>query len=138
MKYYEILGLNDKATNKDIKKAYIKLSIKNHPNKGVNSDKFKFITEAYEILSCPNKKKTYDNGFSDRLYINFTDPDIFFKHIIGKSDKKMYRKFEKGNILYDDWYIFDDINNSYVLNNDTNYFKSYYEKKYRLSDIKFL
>ena len=47
----------------------------------------------------------------------------------------MYRKFEKGNILYDDWYIFDDINNSYVLNNDTNYFKSYYEKKYRLSDI---
>jgi len=62
--YYEILGLDKNAESNDIKKAYRKLAIKWHPdkNKGSKSaeEKFKEISEAYEVLSNEEKKKVYD------------------------------------------------------------------------------
>ena len=61
--YYEILGLSKDATESDIKKAYRTLAKKYHPdvNKAAGSeDKFKEINEAYEILSDPQKKASYD------------------------------------------------------------------------------
>ncbi len=61
--YYEILGLSKDATENDIKKAYRTLAKKYHPdvNKAADSeDKFKEINEAYEILSDPQKKASYD------------------------------------------------------------------------------
>ena len=61
--YYELLGLPKGASEDDIKKSYRKLARKYHPDvnkeKGAE-DKFKSITEAYEVLSDPQKKAMYD------------------------------------------------------------------------------
>ena len=61
--YYEVLGLSKGASEDDIKKAYRKLAKKYHPdiNKAADAEeKFKEINEAYEVLSDPQKKATYD------------------------------------------------------------------------------
>lgn len=61
--YYEVLGLQKGASDAEIKKAYRTLAKKYHPdmNKDAGAeDKFKEINEAYEVLSDPQKKSTYD------------------------------------------------------------------------------
>ena len=61
--YYDILGVKKDASSQEIKKAYRKLALEHHPdrNKAAGaSEKFKEINEAYEVLSDPKKKETYD------------------------------------------------------------------------------
>lgn len=61
--YYELLGINRKATKSDIKKNYRLLATKYHPDKNSDPDaasKFIAITEAYEILSNKKSKLQYD------------------------------------------------------------------------------
>jgi curved DNA-binding protein CbpA len=61
--YYEIMGLESKATSDDIKKAYRELAKKYHPdiNRSATSEElFKLISEAYEVLSDDAKRKEYD------------------------------------------------------------------------------
>lgn len=62
--YYEILGINKNADDSTIKKAYRKLAKKYHPDANAGStqaeEKFKEVTEAYDILSDPKKRKLYD------------------------------------------------------------------------------
>ncbi|MDO8620926.1 MAG: J domain-containing protein [Candidatus Levybacteria bacterium] len=61
--YYEILGVSKNATETDIKKAYRKLALQYHPDKNKTKEaegKFKEVTKAYEVLSDPQKRETYD------------------------------------------------------------------------------
>ncbi|KUF80850.1 Chaperone protein dnaJ 2 [Phytophthora nicotianae] len=59
-KFYEALGVSKTATAAEIKKAYRKLALKNHPDKGGDPELFKTITVAYEVLSDPEKRELYD------------------------------------------------------------------------------
>lgn len=61
--YYSTLGVSKTASADEIKKAYRKLALQYHPdrNKGKESEvKFKEVTKAYEVLSDPGKRQTYD------------------------------------------------------------------------------
>ena len=61
MDYYSILGVNRNATPEEIKKAYRKLAMQHHPDRGGDQEQFKRVTEAYDILSSSDKKAAYDN-----------------------------------------------------------------------------
>jgi DnaJ family protein A protein 2 len=66
-KYYEILGVPKTAAQDDLKKAYRKAAIKNHPDKGGDPEKFKELAQAYEVLSDPEKREIYDQYGEDAL-----------------------------------------------------------------------
>jgi DnaJ family protein A protein 2 len=59
-KLYEVLGIEKSATEKEIKKAYRKMAVKHHPDKGGDEHFFKEINAANEILSDPKKRELYD------------------------------------------------------------------------------
>lgn len=58
--YYDILWVTKTATQDEIKKAYRKLAMQHHPDRGWDAEKFKEINEANEVLSDANKRKQYD------------------------------------------------------------------------------
>lgn len=61
MDYYSILGVPRNASPEEIKKAYRKQAMANHPDRGGDEAKFKQVTEAYEILSNSDKRDAYDH-----------------------------------------------------------------------------
>ena len=66
--YYTTLGVSQDASFLEIRKAYLTLSKKVHPDKNNDSgaeEKFKEINEAYEVLSDPEKRKAFQNKFSE-------------------------------------------------------------------------
>lgn len=63
---YDVLGVSKDATPDEIKKAYRKLVMQHHPDKGGDPEQFKKIQSAYEILSDPAKRQNFDQ---------FGDPD---------------------------------------------------------------
>jgi molecular chaperone DnaJ len=85
--YYVLLNVNRDASQDEIKKAYRKLAVKWHPDKNKNNpaaeEKFKQISQAYDVLSNEQKRTTYDQFGPDRPVNNsggdfHSDPfDIF-------------------------------------------------------------
>jgi molecular chaperone DnaJ len=76
--YYKVLGVTKQSTEDEIKKSYRKLALKYHPDKNPNNkeaeSKFKEISEAYEVLGNPKKRKKYDNyGFNFNQHANYED-----------------------------------------------------------------
>ena len=81
MNYYETLGISKNASSGEIKKAYRKLALKYHPDKTQGDKeleaKFKEVSEAYAVLSDPEKKKMYDTYGSTDFHRRYSQEDIF-------------------------------------------------------------
>lgn len=58
--YYEVLGVSKNASPDEIKKAYRKLAVQYHPDRGGDEEKFKEINEAHEVLKDESKRRRYD------------------------------------------------------------------------------
>lgn len=86
MDYYSILGVGRNATPEEIKKAYRKLAMQHHPDRGGDQEQFKRVTEAYDVLSSSDKKSAYDNpspqfNFNSQHFNGQHNP---FDHIFGQ------------------------------------------------------
>ncbi|NJD76120.1 MAG: molecular chaperone DnaJ [Candidatus Methanoperedens sp.] len=78
--YYEILGVDKKASPDDIKSAYRKLAMQYHPDRNKAPDaeeKFKEISEAYAVLSDQNKRQQYDQFGHAGIDMRYSQEDIF-------------------------------------------------------------
>jgi DnaJ-class molecular chaperone len=91
--YYDILGAEKTATEKEISKQYKKLAAIWHPDKNLDNkeeaeEKFKKISEAYEVLSDPEKRELYDKygeeGLKQGHHIN---PEELFRQMFGQQEE---------------------------------------------------
>jgi len=85
--YYDVLEVSASADEGEIKKAYMKLSLKYHPDRNQNKEestsKFQEINEAYEVLKDPQKRARYDAGFGGEGGDEMADINNLFNMMFG-------------------------------------------------------
>ena len=100
---YDILGVNTNASEKEIKKAYHKKSLVEHPDKGGNEENFKKINGAYEILKDSEKKQIYDKYGNEGLLNGVKSPENmfgnFFNNMFNNSFNNMFNNNKNSNIV---------------------------------------
>ena len=99
--YYSILRVSGDSTDKEIKKAYYKLSFEHHPDKGGDSIVFAEITEAYDVL-CSDLRKEYDKkskfGNSYDEYFELFELNVEYDYDQQKTHFETFKKNEVNNI----------------------------------------
>jgi len=142
--YYNILEINKNANKDDIKTSFKKLALKYHPDKNINnndynSEKFKDISEAFQILSDNEKKKKYDsildmNGLNilsesdfNQIFGNFKAPSELFSEVFDIIPEEF--KTLSNNIFN---YIFEDKKKFDSQLNQFEFDKIFYQVKRKL------
>lgn len=93
--YYDTLGVPKDASAADIKKAYRKLVMKEHPDKGGDPEKFKAIQAAYETLSDDDKRRAYDSPHPHLFSMNMNRKLPDTHHVIHLS----LEDFHNGKVI---------------------------------------
>ncbi|KAI2659627.1 hypothetical protein H4Q32_022115 [Labeo rohita] len=133
--YYAILEINRNATDADIKKAYRRLALKHHSRSNSHAsaaERFTFLAEAFDVLSDPRKKATYDKfgeeglkgGIPSELGVNGAWSSGYVYH--GNADET-FRQFFGGDNPFADFFTSDG-------NEDNTDFKSLRGQKEKLQD----
>lgn len=94
-KFYKVLGVSKNANASEIKKAYRKLAVIHHPDKGGSEDKFKEISKAFETLSDEGKRKHYDQFGEGEPGMN--QGSMFSQMFSGNTQGQ--RQSQKGNSI---------------------------------------
>lgn len=107
--YYEVLGVGKNASAADIKRAYRKLAKKYHPDTNPNNkhaeERFKEVSEAYDILSDEEKRKMYDQ-FGHAAFTEGGTGNYGFHQDAGNGYREFHFHSGDGNVNMDD--IFGD------------------------------
>ena len=107
--YYEVLGVGRSASSEEIKRAFRKLAFECHPDRNRDdgaAERFKELNEAYEVLSDPKRRATYDRfgHVSEGFGQGFSDFDIFgfgdiFDSFFGGATRRAGRRAQRGSDL---------------------------------------
>ena len=121
--YYEILGLKENAASEEIRKAYRKLALHYHPdrNRGdaTAEERFKAISEAYAVLTDPEKRKLYDlsratgGGMRDKREAEpwaYTTQEDILRDLLRDRDaaaifEELTREFQRMGFRFDDGFV---------------------------------
>ena len=103
MNYYEILGVSDESTLKEIKEKFHNLSMRYHPDKNpddlYSEEKYKQISEAYSVLSNYEKRKLYDH--QRKPLMNIDDMSFGFNRLFNMNQLTNNRLIDNSLLLMD-------------------------------------
>lgn len=95
MNFYEILEISNEATNDEIKKAYRRLALIHHPDKGGNKEMFNKINDAYNCLIDEGARSIYDRELNGINTFEDMSTDILFNFFKSNLQKSFFENFKQ-------------------------------------------